>query len=107
MSFNITSAIKSLLNNERMSYFQNSVGDALQRGAGLYSGLLTTVGGAVSEDFAIAGLVATDVVLVTLNTEGAAPVSVVRAVCGVDEITVEFSADPDADHVINVHVLKG
>jgi hypothetical protein len=107
MSFNITSAIKNLLNNERIIYKQLAVGDALERGAGIYSGLLTTVGGAAAEDFAIEGVLPTDVVIVTLNTPGSSAVTVDSALCDTDKITVTFSGDPADDHIINVHVLRG
>lgn len=74
--------------------------------APLFAGLKTTVGGAAEEDFTINGVVAGDVVQVTLATEGAVPVTVKRAIAAADKVTVEFSADPDADHVINVTVFK-
>ena len=68
--------------------------------------LKTTAGGAASEDIAITGVVATDVVSVVLNTEGSTPVTIVRAAAGVDKVTVEFSADPSTDHVVNIIVLR-
>lgn len=107
--FNITATIKDILIRKGggKEFLQYGVVEALERGAGLYSGPLTSVGGAASEDFAIAGLLATDVVTVTLNTAGAVPVTVKSAKCGADKITVVFSADPAADHVLNVHVLRG
>jgi hypothetical protein len=49
---------------------------------------------------------ATDIVQVTLHTEGAVPVTVVKAETGADVINVTFSADPSTDHKINYTVLR-
>ena len=59
---------------------------------------LTTVGGAATEAFARPLLLATDIVNVTLHVEGAVPVTVVLGSAGAASLTVEFSADPAADH---------
>ena len=44
--------------------------------------------------------------MVVLNTEGTTPVTIVRAAAGEDKVTVEFSADPSTDHVVNVIVIR-
>jgi hypothetical protein len=69
------------------------------------AGIFNTVGGNAAEDITLAGVVATDAVIVTLHTVGAAPVTVAKAVTAAGKITVTFSADPAADHKINYVVL--
>jgi len=68
--------------------------------------LVTTSGGAASEDITVTGALATDVAMVVLNTEGTSPVTIVRAAAGENKVTVEFSADPSTDHVVNVIVIR-
>jgi len=71
-----------------------------------YAGIVTTVGGAASEDFTIDGVDSGDVAIAILHTEGAAPVTILRAECDDNKVTIEFSGDPAADHVVNLLVFK-
>lgn len=71
-----------------------------------FAGKHTTVGGAAAEVIAVAGVAATDIVLVTLQTEGAGTKSIVKAIPGTNEITVTFSADPSNDHIVSYLVLR-
>lgn len=68
--------------------------------------LHTTVGGAASEDVAISGVLPTDVVVVTLHTAGSTPRTISKAVAGTDEVTITFSGDPAADHIVNILVSR-
>ena len=65
----------------------------------------TTVGGAAAEVIAVAGVLPTDKVIVSLYDAGTNTVSIVSAVAGTDDITVTFSADPGNDAVI-AYVVK-
>ncbi len=71
-----------------------------------YAGKHTTVGGAAAEAITVSGVAATDVVLVTLQTEGSTPRSIVKAVPSTNTITVTFSGDPAADHIVAYQVLR-
>lgn len=71
-----------------------------------YGAIYTTLGGNVLEAISVPGVLATDIVQVTLHTEGAVPVTVVKASTGADLVNVTFSADPSNDHVINYTVLR-
>ncbi len=71
-----------------------------------YAGIVTTAGGAASEDFSIEGIEAGDVAIAILHTQGAAPVTILRAECKAGKVTVEFSADPSNDHKVNLLVFK-
>lgn len=68
--------------------------------------LHTTVGGAAAEDVAISGVLPTDVVVVTLHTAGSTPRTISKAVAGTDEVTITFSGDPAADHIVNILVSR-
>jgi hypothetical protein len=71
-----------------------------------FSALSTSVGGAASENFSVPGLKAGDIVFAQIATEGGVPVSIVRAIAASNVITVEFSADPSNDHVVNLVAFK-
>jgi hypothetical protein len=66
----------------------------------------TTAGGAAAEAITISGLLATDIATVTLQTAGATPRTVSKAVCSTDTLTITFSGDPSTDHVVAYHVLR-
>lgn len=68
--------------------------------------LHTTVGGAAAEDVAIVGVLPTDVVVVTLHTAGSTPRTISKAEAGTDEVTITFSGDPAADHIVNIFVTR-
>lgn len=71
-----------------------------------FAGKHTTVGGAAAEAITVTGVAATDVVFVMLQTEGATPRSVVKAVPSLNTITVTFSGDPSTDHIVAYQVLR-
>jgi len=70
------------------------------------AGRHTTGGGAAAEDITIAGVVATDLVLTTLHTAGTGSRTISKAEAAGGKITVTFSADPVANHVVNYVVLR-
>ena len=69
-------------------------------------GEFTTVGGDASESIASVGVLASDLVVVTLHTVGTTPRTILTAVAAADAINVEMSADPAADHVLTYVVLR-
>ena len=69
-------------------------------------GLFTTLGGDVNEAITVADLAVGDIVMVSLNTKGAVPVTVISAIAAAGVINVEMSADPSTDHVLNYIVIK-
>lgn len=71
-----------------------------------FAGEHTTVGGAAAEAITVAGVLATDLVLVQLETLGGTPRTILIAVATTDTITVTFSGDPSSDHVVTYLVLR-
>ena len=72
----------------------------------VYAGEFTTAGGDTDETISVSGVVATDLVHVTLHTAGATPVTIIDASAGTDQIDVDMSADPSTDHVLTYSVLR-
>jgi hypothetical protein len=72
----------------------------------LHSKLHTTVGGAAAEDVTLAGVVATDVVLVTMHTIGTGTRTISKAVTATGKVTITFSGDPSTDHKVNILVVR-
>lgn len=116
----ISALSKRLLNRFRKQGQISSLGDLIescQDGSGWDTALLpshvvkyaakhTTLGGAAAEAITVSGVLATDIVLVTLEVEGSSPVSIVKAAPTADTITVTFSADPSSDHIVSYVVLR-
>lgn len=72
----------------------------------VYAGEFTTAGGDADETISVSGVVATDLVHVTVHTAGATPRTVVDASAGTDQIDVDMSGDPSTDHVLTYSVLR-
>jgi hypothetical protein len=70
------------------------------------AGTYTTLGGGTSESISVSGVLATDVVLVTIKTAGATPRSIVAAAAGSNSIAVTFSGNPLTDHVLQYVVFR-
>jgi hypothetical protein len=68
--------------------------------------LFTTAGGDATEVITIAGVLATDVCLVTVNTLGTGSRTVTAAACTTDTVTVTLSGDPSTNHILNVVVFR-
>lgn len=66
----------------------------------------TTVGGAAAEAITVAGVLATDIVHVTLRAVGSTPRTILTAIPSTDTITVTFSGDPSSDHIVTYSVLR-
>jgi len=66
----------------------------------------TTLGGAAAEAITIAGLLSTDIAIVTVRVIGATPRIVTKAVTTANTLTVTFAGDPSTDHVISYLVLR-
>ena len=68
--------------------------------------LRTTVWGSSTEVITwISGVDSVDVSNVTIHTPWGTPVSVEQSYCWTDQITVEFSADPSNDTIVNVAIF--
>ena len=79
-----------------------SLGDRVAKAAGTF----TTVGGDASETITLSGLLATDVCIVTVKTQGAGPQTILAASCSAGQIDVTMSGDPAADHVLQYVVYS-
>lgn len=71
-----------------------------------FAGKHTTVGGDATEVIAVAGLLVSDIAVVTVQTAGGTPRSIVASVLTADTITVTMSGDPAADHVLSYVVFR-
>lgn len=69
-------------------------------------GLFTSAGGDAAETIPVVGLEVGDVVIVTVNVEGAGPQTILSAIAAAGQIDVVMSADPSTDHVLNYIVFK-
>jgi hypothetical protein len=72
----------------------------------VYAGEFTTVGGDADEAISISGVLATDLVHVTLHTKGATPRTILQAQADTDVINVVMSGDPSTDHILTYSVLR-
>lgn len=71
-----------------------------------FAGKFTTVGGDANEQASVSGVVATDVVIATLQDKGASPVTILTAKAGTNVIDFIMSGNPSNDHIINYMVLR-
>lgn len=71
-----------------------------------FAGKFTTLGGDADESISVAGVVATDVVLASLQDKGGTPRTLLTAKAGTDAIALVFSGDPSTDHVVCYTVLR-
>lgn len=71
-----------------------------------YAGEHTTAGGSATESITVSGVVAGDIVVASLETEGASPVTLDAAAANTDAIDLTFSADPSTDHIVSYVVVK-
>lgn len=70
------------------------------------AGEFTTAGGDADETITVSGLLATDIVLVTLHTAGATPRTIIDASASAGQIDVDMSGDPSTDHVLSYVALR-
>lgn len=66
----------------------------------------TTLGGSATEAITVTGVASTDIVIVSLNTKGATPRTILTAAPTTNTITLVFSGDPSTDHVVAYMVLR-
>lgn len=71
-----------------------------------FAGKRTTLGGSASETFTVTGVAATDIVLATIQAQGATPRTLLTAAPGTNQITLVFSGDPSTDHIVSYSVLR-
>ena len=86
--------------NQRERKLLQSVSESVQ------AGKFTTLGGDATEVITAAGVEATDVVVVSLQAQGAVPRTILKAVPTANTITVTMSGDPSTDHVIAWVAIK-
>lgn len=70
------------------------------------AGEFTTAGGDADEAITVAGMLATDLVFVNVQTAGATPRTIVDAAAAAGQINVDMSGDPSTDHVLSYMVLR-
>jgi len=70
------------------------------------AGKFTTVGGDADETATVTGVVATDIVVASIQTEGASPVTLLASAPGAGDIDFTMSADPSNDHIISYVVYR-
>jgi len=72
----------------------------------VYAGEVTTAGGDAAESESVTGVLATDLVVGSIHTEGASPVTLDRIVCTAGAVESTWSADPSNDHVYTYIVYR-
>jgi len=92
----------NLINKENLANFKGNVGTRIAFATGRF----TSVGGDVNEAISVPGLEAGDIVVVTIDTVGATPRTIVSAVAAADVINVVLSGDPSNDHVLGYVCFK-
>lgn len=70
------------------------------------AGNFASAAGSNSQVASVSGVLASDQVMCLVKEQGAVPVLVAAAEAGADSITVKYSADPGADHVIQYFVFR-
>jgi hypothetical protein len=70
------------------------------------AGKFTTAGGDANEQATVAGVVATDIVIASLQDKGASPVTLLTAKAGTGVIDFIMSGNPSTDHIISYVVLR-
>lgn len=101
----ITALKKKLLNNMNGTSKMTKLGNLLANNV-IYAALTTTSAGSATLALTITGLAVGDIPLVTVNTNGATPRTIVTAKVTANTLTVVFSGDPSTDHVLNIIVLR-
>jgi hypothetical protein len=71
-----------------------------------FAGKFTTAGGDAAEQASVAGVVATDVVVASIQDNGTNNVTLLQSVPATDVINFTMSADPAADCIISYMVLR-
>lgn len=71
-----------------------------------YAANVTTVGGAASEAFTVAGVAATDLVFCQMKTQGTGSRTILSVTPTTNTITIVFSGDPSNNHVVSYQVLR-
>lgn len=87
-----------------------SLGTLLRLGTPKFAGKHTTTGDAsdpYQNTVTLTGLLTTDIVVATVQTPGATPVSLMSATPTANTLTLRFSADPSTDHVVSYVVYPG
>jgi hypothetical protein len=71
-----------------------------------FAGKFTTLGGDANEQISVPGVVAGDIVFVSLQDKGGTPRTILTAKPGTDVIDMIFSGDPSTDHIVSYQVLR-
>lgn len=71
-----------------------------------FAGKHTTAGGAALEEISVGNVLATDIVMVSLEAVGETPRTIVAANPDADKINVTFDDDPGSDHVVSYVVFR-
>jgi predicted RecA/RadA family phage recombinase len=71
-----------------------------------FAGEATTTGGAAAEDIAVAGALASDILICSLLDNGTNNVTIVQSEADADKIAVTFSGDPGNDAVVSYMLLR-
>lgn len=70
------------------------------------AGQFTTAGGDANESITVAGALATDIAILSIEDGGSNAVTLVEAAAGAGAIAVVLSGDPSTDAILNYVVLR-
>ncbi len=85
---------------------QGGTGLASTSHAVVFAAKYTTVGGSATEAATVSGVLASDIVIASLDTKGGTPKTLLTAAPTSNTITFVFSGDPSTDHVVAYQVLR-
>lgn len=87
------------------STISGALDSLVSAGRVIASGLHTTTA-ATTNNISVTGVLATDIVLATINTVGGTPRTIVSAKGATNQVQVTFSGDPSTDHVVAYMVIR-
>lgn len=71
-----------------------------------YAGQFTTAGGDANESASVAGVLATDIAIASIEDNGTNNVTLLQTAAATDAVNFTMSADPSTDCIINYIVLR-
>lgn len=74
--------------------------------ANVVGGVVTTAGGNPTETLTVSGVTTSDIAIISIKTQGATPVTILRHATVTGGIEVTFSSDPSNDHVLNYLIFR-
>lgn len=105
----ISEADKFLLNRMNSTAQKVQMGDLVDQAHGSHKvvgAVKHTTTNNATQAVAIAGVLATDIAIASIQTLGGTPRTLLRATPGAGDVTIEFNDAPGTDHIVSIIVLR-